>query len=177
VELDRTDFVLVDAVQRNAAQRLEDLARLVGLAPSSVHERLRRLQEAGVIRRWTVECDATALGLPLLAFIGVRASRPCSELVEAIARVPAIEECHSVAGNLSLLLKARVESPPALLALTDRLRQIPGIEGTETTIVLATQFDRPFQSPHVAAGAKKPSTEKGRGGRHAGTSRRAAADE
>lgn len=171
MELDRTDFVLVDAVQRNAAQRLEDLARLVGLAPSSVHERLRRLEGAGVIRRWTVECDAAALGLPLLAFIGVRASRPCSELVEAIARVPAIEECHSVAGELSLLLKARVESPPALLALTDRLRQIPGIVGTETTMVLATQFDRPFQSPRIAAGATKPPAQKRRGERRNGASR------
>ncbi len=80
MNLDRTDFVLIDALQRNAAQRLEDLAKLAHLAPSSVHERLRRLEEGGVIRRWTVECDAESLGLPVLAFVGVRATRPCSEL-------------------------------------------------------------------------------------------------
>jgi Lrp/AsnC family leucine-responsive transcriptional regulator len=166
--LDRTDFALVDAVQRDATQRLEDLGRLVGLAPSSVHERLRRLQAAGVIRRWTVECDAAALGLPVLAFIGLRSTRPCSELVAAIAEFPAIEECHSVAGGSSMLLKVRVETPAALLVLIERLRQIPGIEGTETTLVLATQFDRPFRSPQaVAAGKVEPASKRGgtRGGR------------
>lgn len=147
MDLDRTDFALVEALQRDAAQRLEDLGRRVGMAPSSVHERLRRLEAAGVIRRWTVECDATALGLPVLAFVGVRSTRPCSELLRELERIPAIEECHSVAGGLSMLLKVRVASPPALLSLAERLRQIPGIEGTETTIVLATQFDRPFQPP------------------------------
>lgn len=150
MELDRTDFALVAALQQDAAQRLEDLARLVGMAPSSVHERLRRLERAGVIRRWTVECDAAMLGLPVLAFMGVRATRPCSELLPALEAIPAIEECHSVAGSLSMLLKVRVESTSALLALTERLRQIPGIEGTETTIALATQMDRPFRPPEPA---------------------------
>lgn len=171
MELDRTDFVLVDALQLDAAQRLEDLARLVGMAPSSVHERLRRLEAAGVIRRWTIECDATALGLPVLAFVGVRATRPCSELVDAIARIPSVEECHSVAGAASMLLKVRVESPPALLALAEHLRQIPGIEGTETTIVLATQFDRPFSAPRVLPSRSREATSKAGGGRRATTRR------
>ena len=147
MELDRTDFVLVQALQQDATQRLEDLGRRVGMAPSSVHDRLRRLEAAGVIRRWTVECDAAALGLPVLAFVGVRSTRPCSELIRELEAIPAIEECHSVAGGLSMLLKVRVANPPDLLSLTERLRQIPGIEGTDSTLVLATQFSRPFQAP------------------------------
>jgi DNA-binding Lrp family transcriptional regulator len=147
MNLDRTDFVLIDALQRNAAQRLEDLAKLAHLAPSSVHERLRRLEEGGVIRRWTVECDAEALGLPVLAFVGVRATRPCSELRKGLEAIPEIEECHSVAGELSMLLKVRAASPSALLTLTEKLRQIPGVEGTDSTMVLATQFARPFHAP------------------------------
>jgi DNA-binding Lrp family transcriptional regulator len=147
MNLDRTDFVLIDALQRNAAQRLEDLAKLAHLAPSSVHERLRRLEEGGVIRRWTVECDAESLGLPVLAFVGVRATRPCSELRKGLEAIPEIEECHSVAGELSMLLKVRAASPSALLTLTEKLRQIPGVEGTDSTMVLATQFARPFHAP------------------------------
>ena len=156
MDLDRTDFVLIDALQRDAAQRLEDLAKLVHLAPSSVHERLRRLEAGGVIRRWTVDCDAAALGLPVLAFVGVRATRPCSELRKALEAIPAIEECHSVAGGMSLLLKVRVASPPALLALTEKLRQVPGVEGTDTTIVLATQFARPFRPMPPELPARAP---------------------
>ena len=163
MDLDRTDLALVAALQQNAAQRLEDLARLVELAPSSVHERLRRLERAGVIRRWTVDCDASALGLPVLAFVGVRSTKTCSELRQPLEAIPAIEECHSVAGGLCMLLKVRVESPPALLALIERLRQIPGVEATETMVVLATQFDRPFQAPRPAP----PGRARGRGGARA----------
>jgi Lrp/AsnC family leucine-responsive transcriptional regulator len=146
-DLDRIDFGLLAHLQQNANQRLEDLGKRVGLAPSSVHERIRRLEERAVIQRWTIDCDADALGLPVLAFVGVRSSRPCSDLRGELEAIPAIEECHSVAGSLSVLLKVRVESPRALMELTDRLRTIRGIEGTETTLVLATQFDRPVAAP------------------------------
>ncbi|HXI21339.1 MAG TPA: Lrp/AsnC family transcriptional regulator, partial [Gemmatimonadales bacterium] len=77
--LDPIDLTLIDAVQRNASQRLEDLGRLVRLAPSSVHDRLRRLERDGVIQRWTVALDAQALGLGVLAYIGVRSSRACAD--------------------------------------------------------------------------------------------------
>ena len=147
MDIDKADFQLIDAVQHDAAQRLEDLARVVEMAPSSVHERLRRLEEGGIIRRWTVDLDATALGLGVLAYIGVSAKRPCSDLVATLERITAIEECHSVAGQLSLVLKVRVATTADLLHLTEQLRGIPGIKGTETTIVLKTQIDRPIPVP------------------------------
>lgn len=158
MSLDQSDRTLLHALQQDASQRLEDLARLVGLAPSSVHDRLARLERDGVIRRWTIELDATALGLGVLAYVGLRTSRPCSALVLALKSIPAIEECHSVAGESSLLLKVRVESPAALLALVERLRDIPGIDQTETTIVLGTQFDRP--TPLPVERPPKPSRER-----------------
>jgi DNA-binding Lrp family transcriptional regulator len=144
VDLDKKDFALIDALQQNASQRLEDLARMVQLAPSSVHDRLRRLERDGIIKKWTVDLDVSALGLGVLAFVGIRATRPCSELLEALRAISSIEECHSVAGELSMILKVRVATTSALLELSERLRQIPGIEQTETTIVLKTQIDRPI---------------------------------
>jgi len=155
MELDPTDLALVDALQRDASQRLEDLARLVQLAPSSVHDRLRRLERDGIIQRWTIDVDAAALGLPVLAFIGLRSTRPCSELLPALEAIPAVEEAHSVAGQLGLLLKVRVASTQSLLELTERLRQIPGVEGTETTIVLRTQLDRPITLPQPTPPARR----------------------
>jgi Lrp/AsnC family leucine-responsive transcriptional regulator len=142
--LDRKDFALISALQENASRRLEDLAKVVGLAPSSVHERLRRLERLGVIRGWSIEVDAQALGLGVLAFIGVSSRKPCSELVESLRAIPAVEECHSVAGELSMLLKVRVADTGSLLTLTERLRKIPGVEQTSTTIVLKSQFERPI---------------------------------
>ena len=144
MDLDRKDFALLEALQQNASQRLEDLAALVKLAPSSVHERLRRLEREGIIRKWTVDLDTTALGLGVIAFIGVRSTRPCSELLASMRKIPSIEECHSVAGELSMILKVRVRDTAALLSLSEHLHLIPGIEQTETTIVLKTQIDRPI---------------------------------
>jgi Lrp/AsnC family transcriptional regulator, leucine-responsive regulatory protein len=147
MDLDKTDRALVSALQGDASQRLEDLARLVGLAPSSVHDRLRRLERDEVIRRWTIDVDVSAFDLHVLAYIGVRSTTPCSELIPALESIQAIEECHSVAGANSLLLKVRVASTRALLDLVEKLRQTPGIEGTETSIVLQTQIDRPIALP------------------------------
>jgi Lrp/AsnC family transcriptional regulator, leucine-responsive regulatory protein len=144
MSLDKKDFALIEALQQNASRRLEDLAKLVHLAPSSVHDRLLRLERVGIIRQWTIKVDAQALGLGVLAFVGIRATRPCSELVEALRVIPSIEECHSVAGELSMMLKVRVANTAVLLELSDRLRAIPGVEQTETTIVLKTQIDRPI---------------------------------
>jgi DNA-binding Lrp family transcriptional regulator len=158
MDLDPTDLQLVAALQRDASQRLEDLARVVRLAPSSVHDRLRRLERDGIIRRWTVTIDEAALGLGVLAYVGLRATKPCSALLQALEAIPAVVECHSVAGELSMLLKVRVASPPALLELTERLRQIPGIEQTESTIVLKTQIDRPVAIPMPAAPRRGKST-------------------
>jgi DNA-binding Lrp family transcriptional regulator len=156
--LDPTDLLLIDAVQQNAAQRLEDLGRLVHLAPSSVHDRLRRLERDGIIRRWTVALDATAVGLGVLAYVGVRSTRACSDLLEELAAIPEIEEAHSVAGELCLLLKVRVADTTALLALIERLREMEGIEQTQTTVVLKTQLDRPIALP-----ALTPATKRGNG--------------
>jgi Lrp/AsnC family transcriptional regulator, leucine-responsive regulatory protein len=144
MSLDKKDFALIEALQQNGSRRLEDLAKLVHLAPSSVHDRLQRLERVGIIRQWTIKVDAQALGLGVLAFVGIRATRPCSELVEALRAIPSIEECHSVAGELSMMLKVRVANTAGLLELSDRLRAIPGVEQTETTIVLKTQIDRPI---------------------------------
>jgi Lrp/AsnC family leucine-responsive transcriptional regulator len=150
VDLDKKDFALIEALQKNAARRLEDLAKLVHLAPSSVHDRLQRLERHGIIRHWTIKVDAPALGFGVLAFVGLRATRPCAELIEALRAIHSIEECHSVAGELSMMLKVRVANTGALLDLSDRLRAIPGVEQTETTIVLKTQLDRPV-TPTIAA--------------------------
>jgi len=156
MDLDRKDFALLEALQQNASQRLEDLARLVNLAPSSVHDRLRRLERDGIIQNWTVKLDAPKLGLGVLAFVGVTTSRTCSELSEDLAKFPAIEECHSVAGELCLFLKVRVTDTGELLDLIDRLKKIPGIERTETTIVLKTQFDRPLPLKALMASKNDP---------------------
>lgn len=140
--LDRIDQLLLAALQTEGRMRLEDLGRRVELAPSSVHDRLRRLLRDGVIRRWTIDIAPEALGLSVLAFVGVQASCPCAELVGTLEQIREIEEFHSVAGRLSFMLKVRAVNTEHLLHLIERLKQIPGIEATETTVVLKTHLER-----------------------------------
>jgi Lrp/AsnC family leucine-responsive transcriptional regulator len=140
--LDGKDLSLLRALQLNARVRMEDLGRAVGLAASSVHERLRRLDHNGVIRRWTIEIAPEKLGLHTLALIGIRSSRTCSSLVTLLEPLPEVEECHSVAGDFSLILKVRVGSPSDLLAFIERLREMPGIDSTMSFVALKTFFER-----------------------------------
>jgi len=140
--VDGTDAALLLALQEDGRLRLEDLARRVGLSTSSVHDRLQRLRREGVIRRWTVEIAPEALGLPVLAFIGIRASCPCGELVGFLTDVPEVVEYHAVAGAFGAVLKVRATNPEHLYELIERLRRIPGVTGTETTVVLKTYVER-----------------------------------
>jgi DNA-binding Lrp family transcriptional regulator len=140
--LDQIDTILLATLQEQGRLRLEDLAQRVKLSPSTVHDRLRRLQRDGVIRNWTIALNPRALNLTVLAFVGVRASRPCSELVESLARIHEIEEAHSVDGPLSLMVKVRATSTEHLLHLIERLKRIPGVESTETTVALKTYVER-----------------------------------
>src|SRR5215813_8313863 len=136
--LDRIDAVLLDALRTNGRLRLEDLARRVELSPSSVHERLRRLQRTGVIRRWTIVVAPEALGLTVLAYVDVRASRPCAELAAPVGGIQEVEEFHALAGQFSFRLKLRASGTEHLLEVVERLKQIPGVDATETTVVLKT---------------------------------------
>jgi DNA-binding Lrp family transcriptional regulator len=143
MELDKKDFALLDALQQDASRRLEDLAKMVQLAPSSVHDRLRRLQRAGLIQSWTIKVDAAALGLGVLAYVAIATTRSCIEMWQDFEGIAGIEECHSIAGEFCVLLKVRVAGTSELLDVIDRVKHVAGVERTETTIVLKTQFERP----------------------------------
>jgi DNA-binding Lrp family transcriptional regulator len=138
---DEPDLVLLRLLRRNARATIAELAVELGLAPSSVHERIRRLERRGVIRRWTVEIDPAAVGIPVTAFVGVEADVAGADLAVALDRLEGIDECHSVAGGLSLLLKVRAADTEGLLRLVEDVRRLPGVRRIETSVVLRTQFE------------------------------------
>lgn len=122
-----------------------DLAERVGLSVSAVHQRVRRLEERGVIRSYAARLDSEQLGLPLTAFISLTPIDPAApdDYPQRIADLPEIEACHSVAGVESYIVKARVATPVALEVLLAKIRGRAGVS-TRTTVVLSTPFeDRP----------------------------------
>jgi Lrp/AsnC family transcriptional regulator, leucine-responsive regulatory protein len=133
------DIEIVKILQKNARISNAEIARKVGLAPSAVFERIRKLEERGVIRGYRAEIDPKALGLAQLAFTFVRSNdRPGGVVTgEKLAEIPEILEVHHVAGEDCFLVKARARDAEALgRLLRERLGAIATISSTRTTIVL-----------------------------------------
>lgn len=138
-ELDRQ---IVGLLAADGRMSFTDLGRITGLSTSAVHQRVRRLEQRGVIRGYHASLDPEALGLPLTAFVSIKAVDPAAEddAPNQLAGISAIEACYSVAGDEAYILKVRVASPQALEALLAEIRAAAGVS-TRTTVVLSTPFE------------------------------------
>lgn len=144
-ELDRSIVALLAADGRMS---YTDLGKATGLSTSAVHQRVRRLEQRGVIKGYAAIVNAEAVGLPLTAFISIRPIDPSApdDAPEKLAGMREIEACHSVAGDESYILKVRVRAPSDLETLLARIRAAANVS-TRTTIVLSTAFES--RSPQV----------------------------
>jgi Lrp/AsnC family leucine-responsive transcriptional regulator len=139
--IDLIDTQILNILQENARTSNAEIARQVGLAPSAVFERIRKLEERRIIRGYRADIDPKVLGLAQLAFTFVRSNdRPGGvETGEKLAEIPEILEVHHVAGEDCFLVKARARDAEALgRLLRERLGAIATIASTRTTIVLET---------------------------------------
>jgi Lrp/AsnC family leucine-responsive transcriptional regulator len=127
-----------------------ELARNTGLSVSAVQQRVRRLEDRGAIQGYAAQIDPDEAGLPLTAFVSIKPFDPAAadDAPERLAHLPAIEACHSVAGEENYILKVRVASPAALEDLLQQIRAAAGVS-TRTTIVLSTPYEnRPPDLEH-----------------------------
>ena len=173
--LDQIDRQILDLLQANARRTNAEIAEVVGLAAPSVFERIRKLEQRGVIRGYTVQVDPEALGKTLTAFIRLTAAYDDRHAagVEAIAADPDVLECYSVAGEDCFIIKTRVSSPGALEALIHRIRAQMTVLRSVTMIALsAVKEDGPLTASLPAA-LPVPEPEH-TGGQANGRTRRAA---
>ncbi|MGH7736905.1 MAG: Lrp/AsnC family transcriptional regulator [Candidatus Tyrphobacter sp.] len=143
-EIDELDLRLLAALQRNARATFAELGSLVGLGAPAVHERVKRLEQSGHIRGYGARLDAKRIGLPLVAFVSCYTSADCDygAFMERLSSMAEVCEVHSVAGEESYLCKAVTRSTEHLDELLARLKAMPGMARTRTTIVLSTPFER-----------------------------------
>jgi Lrp/AsnC family leucine-responsive transcriptional regulator len=138
--VDAIDAHILGALAENARLSLADLARAVRLSAPSVTERLRRLEEAGIIRGYTIAVDPKALGLPVAALLRVRPMPGQLHVVsKLIQETPEIVECDRVTGEDCFVARAYVESVEALEALID---QIIPYAMTNTSIIQSSPVAR-----------------------------------
>lgn len=141
--LDRRDLDILAALQEDGRATYADIGARVGLSASAVHERVRKLEQAGVIRGYRAVVDAASLGFLVTALIAATPLDPRQpdDLPERLAELfPEVEDCYSVAGEANYLLKVRTRTTSDLEDLIRRLRDDGGV-ATRTTVVLSTPFE------------------------------------
>lgn len=139
--MDQTDRRILRLLQRDGRMTNVELARHAHLSPPATHDRVRRLQEDGVIQGFTVRLDPLMLDRALLIFVEVTLDRTSTGIFEefaaAVRRSPEIMECHMVAGGFDYLIKVRVRDMDAYRTfLGESLVRLPGIRQTHTYTVM-----------------------------------------
>ncbi len=123
------------------------LSEKVGLSPPAVHERVKRLREAGTLVKSSAIVDGAAVGKPLLAFVHVDTSGwgKSAQLMQ-ITKHPEVEEIHSVSGDTCMMLKVRTRDTQDLESLLAYLYAIPTVTATRTYVVLSTYLEQTVQA-------------------------------
>jgi Lrp/AsnC family leucine-responsive transcriptional regulator len=136
------DLQILRLLAADGRMSYTDLGKATGLSTSAVHQRVRRLEQRGVIKGYAAVLDTDALGLPLTAFISIKPTDPSApdDAPERLAGVPEIEACHSVAGDENYILKVRVSTPGEIETLLATIRAKASVS-TRTTIVLSTPYE------------------------------------
>jgi Lrp/AsnC family transcriptional regulator, leucine-responsive regulatory protein len=147
-EIEATDRKILQLLAADGRMSYTDLGKSTGLSTSAVHQRVKRLEQRGLILGYGATVNHAEVGLPLTAFVAIRPMDPSQpdDCPERVRDIPEIESCWSVAGEESYLLKVRAATPHALEELLARIRAAANVS-TRTTIALSTYYEnRPLTS-------------------------------
>lgn len=134
--MDITDYRIIEILQDDGRVSMKDLGKIVGLTSPAVSERVKRLEEAGVIEGYKAIVNPDALGRVIKAFIHISlANNKYSEFLETAKKDPRIVECHHVTGDDCSLLKVMVKDMYELEAVIDSIKRIGS---TKTSVILST---------------------------------------
>lgn len=145
--LDETGWRILDELQRDARLSYSEVGRRVGLSTPAVKERVRQLEEAGIITGYQAVVDPKKVGYPVGAFIRITISgdeRTAQRLVATVTELPEVMECHRATGDHAFLLKVEASSVEHLERLIDRLT---GFGMTSTSIILSSPLKRSLLRP------------------------------
>lgn len=144
--VDQKDVQILKLLQENARLSNAEIGEEVGLSASTVFERVKKMQNRGVIKRYVAVVDPGIVGKSIAAFVRLTVNAPPGEsyvackrdFVAACQTEPDVLECHGVAGEDCYILKVRVGDPAGLEALLERLRDRAAVSSSVSNIVLST---------------------------------------
>jgi Lrp/AsnC family leucine-responsive transcriptional regulator len=155
--VDTVDRRIIAALRTNGRVTYADLGRQVGLSASAVHERVGKLESAGVITGYHAVVDPRAVGLDVTALVSIHPTDTADDedVADALGELNEVESCYRVAGDESFVVKVRVATVDELERSLSRLRRIKGVARTRSTVVLSTRFEgRPNTVDEDAAHAE-----------------------
>ena len=155
--LDETGWHILEALQENARLSFSELGQRVGLSSPAVAERVRRMEDAGIITGYRAEVNTAKIGYPMLAIIRISNApgERCTRLSASVQEIPEVLECHRVTGGDSLIMKIMASSVEHLESLIDRLSEHGQLT---TSLVLSTLVSRRIVI-RVAENANQEKTE------------------
>ncbi|MDP3653036.1 MAG: Lrp/AsnC family transcriptional regulator [Rhodoferax sp.] len=148
LQVDPIDGRILSALGEDGRRSYADVGAEVGLSTAAVHERVKKMLERGVIRRFSISVDPEAVGLRFTAFVAIRndGGAHCREVAPRLREITAVQELHSVAGEYDFLAKIRTSHARELEAVLYQIKAIPGVARTTSTVVLNTEFeDQPLR--------------------------------
>lgn len=157
--IDEVDRKILVFLQENARVSNAEIARDVGMAPSAIHERIRKLEERGVITGYHAAFNARSLGYGLLAFVYVSSKDGCwcPDTHRELCDIPEVQECHGIAGEDCFLVKVRARDTRHLnKILRDRFAPISSVTSTRTTIALETNKESQYLPLEEVNDAQSP---------------------
>ena len=140
--LDDIDHRLIALLQDNARLSTVHLAKAVGLSRSTVQERVARLEAAGVIAQYTVRLGSQGDRLRAWLLLRYAEGFTCDDVMPALAQLPAVQACHSVAGDIDLMVLVETGTPAALADLRETVAGLKGVDDVTTLPVLRTLLER-----------------------------------
>ena len=150
--MDAIDLEILHALAISGRMTFAELADKIGLSGPSTADRVRRLEERGAIQGYRALIDPEAVGLDLTAFVAVSLEAPSyrDRFLDALRSMPAVLECHHVAGDDDYLLKVRTAGTRGLETfVSEQLKGIAGVARTRTTIALSSPVERVFVPAEV----------------------------
>ena len=145
ISIDNIDRKILIFLIKNARMPFLEIARECGISGAAIHQRVKKLEESGVISGSRLQVDPKALGYDVCAFIGIRISDPSMnyETVKLLKNIPEIVDCHFITGKYNILVKIYCFDNEHLMhTIFDHILKVPGIAQTETFISLSEAFDR-----------------------------------
>ena len=145
VELDSIDKKILEILQKDGRIPFSRIAREVGLSEATIHLRIKRLKESGVLKGFTAIIDPEKVGKGILAFVLIKTDvREHSKALPKIAEIKGVQEVYDITGEYSALVKVRVGSKEELAQVLDQIASVEGVKDTETLYVLRTVKEERF---------------------------------